>query len=92
VGQCDTSTHPWEIRRRLALVWHHGTGARNAPLPGWVETVIGDIGWAEERATSDRLTDAVASGSVDGRQVALRELSGRVRAQRDAMQTFEVPA
>jgi hypothetical protein len=33
-----------------------------------------------------------ASGSVDGRQVALRELSGRVRAQREAMQTFEVPA
>ena len=92
MGQCDTSTHPWEIRRRLALVRHHGTRARNAPLPGWVETVIGDIGWAEERATSDRLTDAVASGSVDGRQVALRELSGRVRAQREAMQTFEVPA
>ena len=84
MGQCDTATHPWKVRRRLALVWRHGTRAHHSALSGWVETVIGDIGWAEERATSDRLTDAVASGSVDGRQVALRELSGRVRAARAA--------
>lgn len=30
-----------------------------------------------------------ASGSVDGRQVALRELSRRVRAQREALEALE---
>jgi len=49
--------------------------------------MIGDFGWAEERAqraVRDRLQASVDAGSVDGRSVALRELSGRVRAARAA--------
>ena len=88
MGKRNASPYPWAFWRRLAVVQDHGPRPRHSALSGWVEAVIGDFGWAEERATRDRLTDAVASGSVDGRQVALRELSRRVRA----LQTFEVPA
>ena len=82
MGKRNASPYPWAFWRRLAVVQDHGPRPRYSAIPCRVEAVT------QEEAR--RLYEA--SGSVDGLQVALREISGRVRAQRDAMQTFEVPA